>query len=60
MQLIKRSSDGDIMIAYIILRNMIVADERHLTFPFQFDNIGSCVKPMRDPDRFKAFFELYR
>jgi hypothetical protein len=49
-----------IMTACVILHNMIVKDERDVDLLFEFDNVGSRVKPARNPDRIEAFFQIYR
>jgi hypothetical protein len=35
-------------------------DERDLSLEFFFDNVGSRVRPERNPDRIHTFFETYR
>ena len=47
------------MTACVILHNMIVEDERDLEFEFNYDNVGSRVKPARDTDEITAFLETY-
>jgi hypothetical protein len=47
----------NIMIACVILHNMIIEDERDLSLEFFFDNIGSRVRPKRNPDRIYTFLE---
>ena len=39
---------------------MIIEDERDLDLEFFYDNIGSRVKPQRNPNRIQAFLETYR
>jgi hypothetical protein len=51
---------NDIMITCVILHNMIINDERGLNLSFFFDNIGTRVKPSRNPDTVQAFLETYR
>jgi hypothetical protein len=43
----------------VILHNMIIEDERDLNMEFFYDNVGSCVKPTRNPDEIQAFLETY-
>jgi hypothetical protein len=40
----------DIMTACVILHNMIIKDERGLSLEFFFDNVGSRVRPERNPN----------
>lgn len=42
-----------------ILHNMIIEDERDLDLKFFFDNVGSHVKPTRNPNCIQAFLETY-
>jgi hypothetical protein len=39
---------------------MIIEDERDMYPPFEFHNVGSHVKPTRDPNRIKALLERYK
>ena len=39
---------------------MIIEDERGVDLEFFYDNIGSRVKPQRNPNRIRAFLETYR
>jgi hypothetical protein len=39
---------------------MIIEDERDLNVEFFFDNVGTRVKPARNPDQIEAFLETYR
>ena len=48
------------MTACVILHNMIIEDERDLNLEFFYDNIGSRVKPARNPYHIAAFFETYK
>jgi hypothetical protein len=50
----------NIMKACVILHNMIIEDERDLNLEFFFDNVGSRVRPERNPDRIQSFLETYR
>jgi hypothetical protein len=50
----------DIMTTCVILHNMIIEDERGLNLSFFFDNVGTRVKPARNPDIVQAFLETYR
>jgi hypothetical protein len=45
------------MVACVILHNMIPEDERDLNLGFFYDNVGSIVKPIRNPNRIQAFLE---
>jgi hypothetical protein len=38
---------------------MIIDDERDLNLQFFFDNVGSRVRPERNPDRIQVFLETY-
>jgi hypothetical protein len=44
-----------IMTARVILHNMIIEDERDLSLKFFFDNVGSRVRPERNPDPIHTF-----
>jgi hypothetical protein len=50
----------DIMTTCVILHNMIIEDEKHLNLEFFFDNVGTRVKPSRNPDKIQAFLETFR
>jgi hypothetical protein len=50
----------NIMTCCVILHNMIIEDERDLNLELFYDNIGSRVKPQRNPDNIQAFLEIYR
>ena len=50
----------NIMTCCVILHNMIIEDERDLDLELSYDNVGSRVKPTRNPDRIKAFLQTYR
>ena len=39
---------------------MIIEDERDLNLELCYDNVGSRVKPARNPDSMQAFLETYR
>ena len=45
----------NIMTCCVILHNMILEDERGMNLEFFYDNVGSRVKPARDPNRIRAF-----
>ena len=49
-----------IMTCCVILYNMILKDERDMNLEFFYDNVGSPVKPARDPNRIRAFPQTYR
>lgn len=51
---------NNIMTCCVILHNMIIEDERDMNLEFFYDNVGSRVKPGRDPDRIQAFLQTYR
>ena len=50
----------NIMTCCVILHNMILEDERGMDLEFFYDNVGSRVKPARDPNRIKAFLQTYK
>jgi hypothetical protein len=50
----------DIMTTCVILHNMITEDEKDLNLELFFDNVGTCVKPTRNPDKIQAFLETYQ
>ena len=50
----------NIMTCCVILHNMIIEDERGLDLELSYDNVGSRVKPARDPDHIQAFLQTYR
>jgi hypothetical protein len=50
----------DIMTTCVIMHNMIIEDEKDLDLEFFFDNVGTRVKPARNPDHIQAFLETYR
>jgi hypothetical protein len=50
----------DIMTTCVIMHNMIIKDEKDLDLEFFFDNVGTRVKPARNPDHIQAFLETYR
>jgi hypothetical protein len=39
---------------------MITGDERDLKLEFFYDNLGSRIKPSRNPNCIQAFLEMYR
>jgi hypothetical protein len=39
---------------------MIIEDERDLNLEFFYENVGSQVKPQRNPDSIQAFLETYQ
>jgi hypothetical protein len=39
---------------------MIIEDERELSLPCFYDNIGTRVQPQRNPDSIEAFLETHR
>ena len=39
---------------------MILEDEREMNLEFFYDNVGSRVKPARDPNRITAFLQTYK
>jgi hypothetical protein len=41
------------------MHNMIIEDEKDLDLEFFFDNVGTRVKPTRNPDHIQAFLETY-
>jgi hypothetical protein len=51
---------NNIMTCCVILHNVIIEDERDLNLEFFYENVGSRVKPQRNPDRIQAFLETYR
>jgi len=55
-----KKSRNNIMQACVILHNMIIEDEKDMDLKFFFDNVGSCVKPQRNPNRVEAFPKTYR
>jgi len=50
----------NIMTCCVILHNMILEDERGMNLEFFYDNVGSRVKPARDPNRIRAFLQTYK
>ena len=50
----------NIMTFCVILHNMIVEDERGMDLELFYDNVGSRVKPARDPNRIRAFLQTYK
>jgi len=50
----------NIMTCCVILHNMIIEDERGLNLDLPYDNVGSRVKPDRNPDCVEAFLQTYR
>mgnify|MGYP005831527039 CR=1 FL=1 len=39
---------------------MILEDERGMNLEFFYDNVGSRVKPARDPNRIRVFLQTYK
>jgi hypothetical protein len=39
---------------------MIIEDEKDLNLEFFFNNVGTRVKPTRNPDKTQAFLETYQ
>ena len=50
----------NIMTCCVILHNMILEDERGMDLELFYDNVGSRVKPARDPNRIRAFLQTYK
>ena len=50
----------NIMTCCVILHNMILEDERGMNLEFFYDNVGSRVKPARDPNCIRAFLQTYK
>uniref|UniRef100_A0A453I243 Uncharacterized protein n=1 Tax=Aegilops tauschii subsp. strangulata TaxID=200361 RepID=A0A453I243_AEGTS len=50
----------NIMTCCVILHNMILEDERGMDLEFFYDNVGSRVKPARDPNHIRAFLQTYK
>ena len=50
----------NIMTCCVILHNMIIEDERGLRLPCFYDNVGTRVRPERNPDRIQAFLQTHR
>jgi hypothetical protein len=50
----------NIMTCCVILHNMIIEDERGLNLPCFYDNVGTRVRPKRNPNRLKGFLQTYR
>ena len=48
----------NIMKCCVILHNMILEDERGLNLPCFYDNVGTRVRPERNPDRLQAHWEI--
>ena len=48
------------MTACVILYNMIIKDERELDMEYNYDNVGSRVKPARDADEITRFLDTYQ
>jgi hypothetical protein len=50
----------NIMTCCVILHNMIIEDERGLNLPCFYDNVGTRVRPERNPNRLEGFLQTYR
>lgn len=50
----------NVMTCCVILHNMIIEDERGLNLPCFYDNVGTRVRPERNPDRIAGFLEAHR
>ena len=50
----------NIMASCAILHNMILEDERGMNLEFFHDNMGSRVKPARDPNHIRVFLKTYK
>jgi hypothetical protein len=48
------------MMACVILRNMIIENERALNLKFFYDNAASCVKQTRNHNHIEALLETYQ
>jgi hypothetical protein len=48
------------MTTCVVLHNMIIKDEKDLNLEFFFNNVGTRVKPTRNPHKIQAFLETYR
>jgi hypothetical protein len=51
---------NDIMTTCVILHNMTIDDDSNLNLEFFFDNVGTRVKPSRNPNQIEAFLETYQ
>jgi hypothetical protein len=49
----------EIMTTYVILHNMIIEDD-DLNLEFFFNNVGTHVKALKNPDKIQAFLETFR
>ena len=47
----------NIMTCCVILHNMILEDERGMNLELFYDNVGSRVKPARDPNHIRTFIQ---
>jgi hypothetical protein len=50
----------NIMTCCVILHNMIIEDERGLNLLCFYDNVGTRVRPERNPNRLEGFLQTYR
>jgi hypothetical protein len=50
----------NIMTCCVILHNMIIEDERGLNLPCFYDNVGTRVRPKRNPNRLEGFLQTYQ
>jgi hypothetical protein len=48
------------MTTCVILHNMIIQDNMHLNLEFFFNNVGTHVKPSRNPNKIQAYLETFR
>ena len=54
-----KKSLRNIMIACVILHDIIVEDKSDLDLEYNYDNVGSRVKPARDAKEISAFLKTY-
>jgi hypothetical protein len=48
------------MTCCVILHNMIIEEEKGLNFSCFYDNVGTRVRPERNPNRLEGFLQTYR